>query len=182
MESYSIPDFAEEARRIVTKHDKAEPILEQLSPLLLRLATSRTWFEPKMLRSTLKNGAGVYPLFDAPGPGLSIRAVSWQPGAVAGPHSHGTWEVVAYAAGSVEHTFWVRRDNGMVPDHAVIEATEVRECATGDVVVFLPETIHSAKNLGSEPSLELQVNSVALKHVRRFAFDPEHDIVRQLRA
>ena len=76
MDPYSISDFAEEAQRIVLLHEKSELILERLPPLLLRLASGRTWFDPKMLQPTLANGAGVYPLFDAPGPGLSVRAVS----------------------------------------------------------------------------------------------------------
>ena len=182
METYSISEFVEEAQQIVARHDKPEPILEELSPLLLRLASAREWFDSKMLQPTLKNGAGVYPLYDAPGPGLSLRAVSWQPSSAAGPHNHGTWEVGAYVAGSLEHTFWRRLDDSTRPDFAEIEAEEVRKCESGDLVVFLPQTIHSARNLGTKPSLELQVNSIALRHVQRFAFDPQTNLVRQIGA
>ena len=181
MDPYSISDFAEEAQRIVLLHEKSELILERLPPLLLRLASGRTWFDPKMLQPTLANGAGVYPLFDAPGPGLSVRAVSLQPGADLGPHNHGTWEVGAYVLGSVEHTFWTRRDDGTREGFADLKPAETRHCAVGDVVSFLSETIHSVKNLGAEPSLELQVNSVSLRHVERFAFNPQTNTVRTIR-
>ena len=57
MESYSISQFADEAQQIVAYYDAPKPILKELSPLLRRLASDRAWFDPKMLRPTLKNGA-----------------------------------------------------------------------------------------------------------------------------
>ena len=73
---------------------------------------------------------------------------------------------------------WRRSDDGSNPDFADLQAGEERQIRNGDVVLLLPDDIHSVRNEGENTSLSLHIYGRALSSLERYEFDPINKIRR----
>ena len=169
----TLAQFLRELR--VTSARTADPrvAVELVRPLVVDLARSRSWVEPRLYECDPEQGFGAHLLHEEPDHTLAVFAGAWLPGRGAPPHNHGTWALVAGVDGEERNTFWTRTDDGTRPGQARIRRLEDRVLGPGEVITFRPDTIHSVINETSRVSLSLHVYGVHVNHANRSQFDPE---------
>jgi predicted metal-dependent enzyme (double-stranded beta helix superfamily) len=81
--------------------------------------------------------------------------------------------VVAGVDGPETNVFWKRLDDGARPGYAEIEKQASKVFDAGDVVTFLPDSIHSVLNETDRVTVSLHVYGRHLNYTGRSQFDPE---------
>jgi len=112
---------------------------------------------------------------------LAVFAGAWLPGRGAPPHNHGTWAVVAGVVGRETNVFWRRTDDGSRPGYAAIVKAGEKVFGPGDVVTFLPDSIHSVTNDTDAVAVSLHVYGTHVNYTTRWQFDPETRIAREFK-
>jgi predicted metal-dependent enzyme (double-stranded beta helix superfamily) len=171
--AYTLARFIDDLRRISREHQDPRDIIGAVRPLARDLALARTWLEPHHYRTDATQGFGAHLLHEEPDHTLAVMAAAWLPGRGAPPHNHGTWAVVAGVDGDEANTFWKRLDDGSRPGHADIARQGVVVFGPGEVVSFLPDSIHSVHNGGDRVTVSLHIYGKHLNYTGRSQFDPE---------
>lgn len=172
-QSYALSEFISDLRRITQETHEDRVIISGVRPLVQRLALSKVWLKECYSEANSQDGYGVHLLHQEPDHTLIVIAVSWLPGTYMPPHNHGTWAVVAGIDGAEKNIFWKRIDDCSRPGYAELKQVGEKICCSGDVLGFLPDTIHSLINEMGQTSLSLHVYGRHLNYTGRSQFDPE---------
>ena len=93
----------------------------------------------------------------------------------------GTWAVVAGVDGLEKNVFWKRVDDGSRPGYAEIVDFGEKVFGAGDVVTFLPESIHSVTNDTAAVTVSLHVYGKHVNYTARSQFDPETRVAKEFK-
>ena len=111
---------------------------------------------------------------------LLVFAAAWLPGRGPAPHNHGTWAVVAGVEGAETNVVWERLHDRSRPDQVAIRKVSEQIVGPGDVLTFLPDTIHSVVNHTQSVSVSLHAYGVNINFTPRAQFDPESSVERPI--
>lgn len=142
-----------------------------IQPLVRQLLTSSYWLQMEFINPPVKPGWSVRFLYQEYQYPITIQMVAWLPGNISPIHNHGTWGIVALVGGQEKNQFWRRSPTLEHPDR--IEQVGERVLVQGDIIGFLPDTIHSVEPLGEEPAVTFNLYGET-DYSRRFEFDPIH--------
>jgi predicted metal-dependent enzyme (double-stranded beta helix superfamily) len=145
VKTYGIAEFVGDLRRIAGETSDARAIIARVRPLARELAFAKAWLAPGHYRCDAEQGFGAHLLHEEPDHTLAVFAASWLPGRGAPPHNHGTWAVVAGVDGDETNVFWERLDDGSRAGYAELRKQSEKVFGCGDVVSFLPDSIHSVE-------------------------------------
>ena len=169
----TLPQYIDALRRIAKETSEPREIIRRVTPLARALALARDrWVEPGYYHADPAQGFGIHVLHEEPDHTLAVFAIAWLPGRSVMPHNHGTWAVVAGVDGPETNVFWTRLDDGSRKGFAEIEKQASKVFAEGDVVSFLPESIHSVMNETDQVTLSLHTYGKNLNYTTRSQFDP----------
>jgi len=178
---YDLKRFVDDLRAITGSISDEHEIIRRVGPLARDLALGRSWLEPRHYQCDAAQGFGVHLLHEEPDHTLAVFAGSWLPGRGAPPHNHGTWAVVAGVDGLEKNVFWKRVDDGSRPGYAEIVKAGEKVFGAGDVVTFLPESIHSVTNDTDGVTVSLHVYGKHVNHTTRSQFDPETRVAKEFK-
>jgi predicted metal-dependent enzyme (double-stranded beta helix superfamily) len=174
--TYSLDRFVQDLRAISAETSDPRELVARIGPLARELALSRSWLEPRHHTGDEGQGYGVHLLHEEPDHRLAVFAAAWLPGRGAPPHNHGTWAVVAGVEGPEKNVFWKRLDDGSRPGRADVRPQAEKVFGPGDVVTFLPDSIHSVVNETDRVTVSLHVYGRHPNHTGRSQFDPERGV------
>lgn len=163
---YRLYRFLTDLEDILASTPDVETILQTVRPLVRRLLTQSAWLQWQYLEPNPKTGWSVSMLYDEPDFALTIQNVAWNPGTVSPIHNHGTWGVVAILSGQEKNTFW--RPHHSNPSY--LEKVSEIVLDPGDIITFLPDTIHQVEVVGDEPVVSFNLYGVT-DYDSRFEFD-----------
>jgi predicted metal-dependent enzyme (double-stranded beta helix superfamily) len=178
---YDLKRFVDDLRAITGSTSDEDEIIRRVRPLARDLALARTWLEPRYYECDAAQGFGVHLLHEEPDHTLAVFAASWLPDRGAPPHNHGTWAVVAGVDGLERNIFWKRVDDGSRPGYAEIVKAGEKAFGAGDVVTFLPESIHSVTNETDAVTVSLHVYGKHVNYTTRSQFDPETRVAKEFK-
>ena len=164
--------FVDELRAITAATRDPREIVAHVRPLVRDLALARTWLQPKHYQCDETQGFGVHLLHEEPDHTLAVLAASWLPGRGAPPHNHGTWAVVTGVDGPERNVFWKRVDDGSRPGYAEIVEQGAKVFGPGEVVTFMPDSIHSVVNETDAVTVSLHVYGTHVNYTTRSQYDP----------
>ena len=179
--TYELKQFVDDLRRITARHTDPREVIGLVRPLARDLALARTWLEPRHYQCDESQGFGAHLLHEEADHTLAVFVGSWLPGRGAPPHNHGTWAVVAGVDGAETNVFWKRVDDGSRPGYAEIVRQGEKVFGAGDVVTFLPDSIHSVVNETGTVAVSLHVYGKHVNHTVRSQFDPDTRVERSFK-
>jgi predicted metal-dependent enzyme (double-stranded beta helix superfamily) len=171
--AYRLKQFIDDVRAITAACSEPAEIIGRVRPLVRDLALAKTWLDSRHYGCDQTQGFGVHLLHEEPDHTLAVFAAAWLPGRGAPPHNHGTWAVVAGVDGLERNVFWKRVDDGSRPGYAEIVKEGEKVFGPGDVVSFLPASIHSVTNDTDAVTLSLHVYGKHVNYTIRSQFDPD---------
>jgi predicted metal-dependent enzyme (double-stranded beta helix superfamily) len=172
---YPLDRFVRDLREITAETRDPREITSRLRPLVSALAVTPTWLAPQYAEPDTNQGFGIHVLHEEPDHSLMVFVAAWAPHRGVAPHNHGTWAVVAGVRGRERNVVWARADDGSRPGHAKLRKVGEHIVAPGDVVMMLPDSIHSVQNDTNDVTLSLHVYGFNLNLTRRSQFDPERE-------
>lgn len=179
--TYDLKQFVDDLRTITGASRDPREIISRVRPLARDLALARTWLEPRHYRCDATQGFGAHVLHEEADHTLAVFAAAWLPGRGAPPHNHGTWAVVAGVDGYEKNTFWKRVDDGSRPGYAEIVTQGDKVFGPGEVVTFLPDSIHSVTNDTEVVTVSLHVYGTHVNYTTRLQFDPQTRVAKELK-
>jgi predicted metal-dependent enzyme (double-stranded beta helix superfamily) len=174
--TYSLAQFVNDLRAVTGGTDDVREIVGRVRPLVQQLALGKNWLEPRHYICDTKQGFGAHLLHEQSDHSLAVLVGAWLPGRGAPPHNHGTWAVVAGVEGAEKNIFWKRLDDGSRPGHAEIRAQGEKVFGPGDVLVMLPDSIHSVVNETDRVTVSLHVYGKHPNYTGRAQFDPTRNL------
>ena len=179
--AYDLKHFVDDLRAITAEHSDPREIVARVRPLVQPLATARTWLEPRHYECDETQGFGAHLLHEEPDHTLAVFAAAWLPGRGAPPHNHGTWAVVGGVDGPEKNVFWKRTDDRTRPGYAEIVRQTEQTFDRGEVVSFLPDTIHSVTNETDRVTVSLHVYGKHINYTTRSQFDAVTRVEREFK-
>ena len=174
----SIEALAADVEAVLATTSDPRQITAKVAELARPFADDQGWIVPDCYLTDDSQGIGVKILHEGPDHGLLIETVCWQPGRGVKPHDHRTWGVVIGLEGDERNVSWRRLDDGTKPGFAELEEAEVTVARRGDVIVLMPDDIHSVTNEGDTPSLSLHIYGRSLAHTNRSEYEPSEKLQR----
>ena len=174
--AYTLDRFVNDLREITGETRDPREITSRLRPLARALAVTPTWLAPQHAKPDTNQGFGIHVLHEEPDHSLMVFVAAWAPGRGVAPHNHGTWAVVAGVRGRERNVVWARADDGSRPGHAKLRRVGETVVGPGDVIMMLPDSIHSVQNDTDDVTLSLHVYGFNLNLTRRSQFDPEREL------
>lgn len=164
---YRLYRFLTEVEDILT--GLVDPIdqLREIVPRVHRLLAG-SWLEIMPIVPDPDLGWDVVTLYDEPLFPLTVQMVAWAPGTQSPIHNHGCWGVVALLAGQERNQFWRRSPSDESPDR--IEEAGEQIVDPGQIITFLPETIHQITALGKIATVSFNLYGET-DYEQRFEFD-----------
>ena len=129
--------------------------LPQIRMRVRQLVTNSYWLQTQLPNLEDNRDASVLTLYDEIGYPLTVQNVIAKPGMVSPIHNHGTWGVIAILKGQERHTFWRRVDGDHQPFK--IEPTGEKKFGPGEIISFMPQTIHQVSTVENTPTLTFQL-------------------------
>jgi predicted metal-dependent enzyme (double-stranded beta helix superfamily) len=169
---YRLYRFLSEIEDLINNTPDNQAKIEQIIPRVRKLLTSSYWLALEFTPPEPEIGWSVNFLYDDYGFPLTIQMVAWLPGNVSPIHNHGTWGIVAIVEGKELNKFWRKTSNS--PDSQEIELVGAKILSSGDIIAFLPSSIHSVEPVNSvktEPTITFNFYGVTDYH-QRWEFDP----------
>ncbi|MGD1900210.1 MAG: cupin [Phormidesmis sp.] len=145
-------------------------LLPQIRMRVRQLVTNSYWIQTQKPAAHSKTGVGIQTLYDEIGYPLTVHTVFSLPGVVSPIHNHGTWGVLAILEGQEKHTFWQQIDPENNPYQ--IKPAGERMFNPGEIVSFLPESIHQVQAANGAPTLTFQLYGETQPSAR-YEFQPE---------
>ena len=173
---YGIAEFVRELREIAAETGDASEITRRVRPLVRALAVAPSWLAPAHAVPNEGQGFGIHVLHEEPDHSLLVFVAAWAPHRGVAPHNHGTWAVVGGVRGHERNTVWKRLDDRSRPGHARLESVGETVVGPGDVLMMLPDSIHSVANDTDDVTVSLHVYGFNLNLTRRSQFDPEREL------
>jgi len=172
-EPYRLYRFLTDLEDILDSVPDDRDRLIAICPLVRRLLSDSSWLQFAGTPPDERKGWSVTMLYDEPGYPLTVQMVAWAAGQQSPVHNHGTWGLVAMLDGEEQNDFWQRAGDATQPDRLI--ATETRTVQPGDIVTFLPETIHRVRALGDRPTISFNLYGTT-NYQQRFKFDLEQHV------
>ena len=179
--TYDLTSFITDLRSITAATDDPRDIVARVRPLARDLAIAKRWLQPSHYACDPEQGFGVHLLHEEADHTLAVFAVAWLPRRGAPPHNHGTWAVVTGVEGPETNVFWKRVDDGSRPGYAEIVEQGRKVFGAGQVVTFLPDSIHSVINETSEVTVSLHVYGMHINYTVRSQFDPAARVAQEFK-
>lgn len=171
-------DLPEKPYRLYRFLTELEDILEKVTddvsrinlivPKVRKLLNSSYWLSLEFITPETPPGWSVNFLYEDYEFPLTIQMVAWLPGHVSPIHNHGTWGIVAVIDGQEKNQFWQRVPSKKHPDK--IELVGEKILNSGDIITFLPDSIHNVEPLGQEAVVTFNLYGLT-DYSRRFEFD-----------
>ncbi len=167
-QSYRLYRFLTDLEDILTNIEGDRDRLKAIRPLVRKLLGNNPWLLTEYEAPDPELGWSVTMLYDEPDFPLTVQTVAWLPGQVSPIHNHGTWGLVALISGQEKNTFWQETD----PSNFTSNIKQVGELTLnpGDIIGFLPNTIHHVKALGDEATISFNLYGET-DYEQRFEFD-----------
>ena len=167
-QSYRLYRFLTDLEDILTNIEGDRDRLKAIRPLARKLLNNNPWLLTEYEAPDPELGWSVTILYDEPDFPLTVQTVAWLPGQVSPIHNHGTWGLVALISGQEKNTFWQETD----PSNFTSNIKQVGELILnpGDIIGFLPNTIHHVKALGDEATISFNLYGET-DYEQRFEFD-----------
>ena len=165
-EYYRLYHFLNDVEEILKKEPDDRRRLEFICFLVRRLLMSSYWLQSAARQPDPNTGWSVLKLYDEPSFPFSVQNSVWLPGQISPIHNHATWGVVALISGQEKNTFWQRLPNSTI-DRGVEKIGE-QILNRGDIIGFLPDTIHSIEVLGDEPAISFNIYGAATGEIIYF--------------
>lgn len=140
--------------------------LEAIYPLVRCFLADSAWLQYFPIAPNPDTGWAVEILYDEPDFPLTVQLVAWHPQQVSPIHNHGCWGLVALLRGQEENRFWGRSPAD--PNQLVTAGRQVLDA--GDLIGFMPDTIHQVEALGNEPTVSFNIYGET-DYDQRFEFD-----------
>jgi len=177
---YSLDDFIQEMTALVAAEPDQARRFDRGAPLIERLVRSPEAI-PTQFRSlgpASTRNATSYILHR--GPGLSVSAVVWGPGAHAAPHDHHTWGMIGVIGNGIQETRYRRVDDRARPDYAELVQDRINVVRAGEVSLLIPDVdeIHAMDNTTDQPTIEVHVYGTDLVGLDRCRFNLETGTVQ----
>jgi len=176
--SYTVDSFVADLRRLSAAHADPKDLLPEIAPLAAKLSAEADLTRPEFYEVDESQGIGITVLHEEADHSLLVETIVWAPGKGVLPHDHQTWGVVVGLDGVERNTIWRREDDRSQPGVAKLTAAHEADVGKGETIVFMPDDIHSVRNLGATPTLSLHIYGKSLAHVKRSEFDPKANVVR----
>ena len=165
---YTLQDFVEDARRIVSQGLSDGDTVEALTPLLQRVVAQPDCLDGVSDRSGPIRGSSVYT-----DENLTIRVVPWKPGSSTPVHNHNSWVLIGGVKGNERNTNYRRLDDGSRPWHARLEEAETVDIRAGICNSLLPPHDIHAVTIPEGEAVALHVYGTDLGREWRFQFNLE---------
>jgi predicted metal-dependent enzyme (double-stranded beta helix superfamily) len=168
-QSYRLYRFLTDLEDILTTIEGDRLRLDAIRPLVRQLLNNNPWLLTEYSPPDPELGWSVTMLYDEPSFPLTVQSVVWLPGQISPIHNHGTWGLVALISGQEKNTLWQE----IYQSNSISEIKQVGELILnpGDIISFLPNTIHHVEALGNEPSISFNLYGET-DYEQRFEFDP----------
>ncbi len=168
-QSYRLYRFLTDLEDILTTIEGDRLRLDAIRPLVRQLLNNNPWLLTEHSPPDPELGWSVTMLYDEPSFPLTVQSVVWLPGQISPIHNHGTWGLVALISGQEKNTLWQE----IYQSNSISEIKQVGELILnpGDIISFLPNTIHHVEALGNEPSISFNLYGET-DYEQRFEFDP----------
>ncbi|HEV8638768.1 MAG TPA: hypothetical protein VG370_31540 [Chloroflexota bacterium] len=180
--------FVRSVREIVgTEPDPARAI-DRLREPFGRLLRDEGWLPEQFARpaerSGMGGGIGSYLLYRNAERTLSLSSLVVPAGAQTPVHDHLAWGLVGLYRGEQFEEVFARRDRGAAPGRADLEVVERRHLRRGEFYDLLPPDgdIHRVVAANEQPSVSIHLLRNDVGCVRRHAYDPEAQAVRDFRS
>jgi len=153
---YRIYHFLNDLENVLGSEKNDRQRLTLIRPMVRRLLMSSYWIQKAIAPIDPKTGWSLRKLYEEPFFPWTIQTALWGTEQESPIHNHGTWGVVAIISGTEHNSFW-KRINPSNPEDLRVE--KVGECVLypGDLISFLPETIHSVKAIENEPVASFKI-------------------------
>jgi predicted metal-dependent enzyme (double-stranded beta helix superfamily) len=161
---YRLYRFLTEVEDILEAAVDDETRVRKILPLVRKLLTSSEWLQLEYIDPNRDRGWSVLTLYDEPEYPLTVQMVAWSPGMVSPIHNHGTWGIVALLNGQEKNTLWQSNTQG-------IDLIGEIAINPGDIIGFLPDTIHQITAIGEEPTISFNIYGET-DGSSRWEFDP----------
>jgi predicted metal-dependent enzyme (double-stranded beta helix superfamily) len=181
-DGYGLDDLVREMRRVTAKTKLPAEILRQLTAPARRLALEPSFLEPHFHDCDPAAGFAIHSLHEEADHSLSVVLAALLPGRELPPHNHKTWALQVGIESEALNLAWRRTDDGSRPGHADLDETGRLSFGPGDVLVFMPEDIHSIVNSSSRLALSLNLYGVSYAAAHSEKFDPRAHTVKPLLA
>jgi predicted metal-dependent enzyme (double-stranded beta helix superfamily) len=153
---YRIYHFLHDLEEVLRLENDDRLRLSKIRPMVRRLLMSSYWIQKAIAPIDPKTGWSLRKLYDEPLFPWTIQTALWDIGQDSPIHNHGTWGVVAIISGIEQNSFW-RRTNPSNPKDLTVEKTGECTLYPGDLISFLPETIHSIRAVGESPVASFKI-------------------------
>ncbi|AFY37427.1 hypothetical protein Lepto7376_1056 [[Leptolyngbya] sp. PCC 7376] len=163
-EDYRLYRFLTELEDLLRENPDDASLVRQIAPMVRRLLTSSYWLQGSYSEPDPKKGWSVDMLYDEPEFPLTVQMVAWQPGTVSPIHNHAAWGIVAFVNGSEKNILWRESESGD------IESVGEQTFEAGDIVTFVPETIHHIEAIGDDTVVSFNVYGKT-DYQNRYQFD-----------
>jgi len=171
-----LPRFVNGLRVVTAETNDAQEIVSRVLPLAREFALEKSWLEPRHRICDPEQGFGIHLLHEEIDHSLAVVVGAWLPGRGAPPHNHGTWAVVAGVEGAERNVFWRRFDDGSRSGYAELRVEGEKVFGPGDVLVMLPDSIHSVVNDTNHVTVSLHVYGRHPNYTGRAQFDPDRNL------
>ena len=165
---YTLQDFVEDARRIVSQGLSAGDAVEALTPLLQRVVAQPDCLDDISGESGAVRGSSVY--VDE---NLTVRVVSWKPGSSTPVHNHNSWVLIGGVKGNERNANYRRLDDGSRPWHAKLEEAETVDIRAGVCNSLLPPHDIHAVTIPEGEAVAVHVYGADLGREWRYQFNLE---------
>lgn len=172
----SLAQFVNDLRAVTAVTKDPQEIVSRVRPLTRELALAKTWLEPRYHVCDPEQGFGIHLVHEESDHSLAVLVAAWLPGRGAPPHNHGTWAVVAGIDGAEKNIFWKRLDDGSRSGYAELRVQGEKVFGPGDVLVMLPDSIHSVVNETDRITVSLHVYGRHPNYTGRAQFDPDRNL------
>ena len=142
--------------------------VKAIMPLVRHLLTSSYWLQMEYLEPSPKTGWSVKMLYQEQDYPLTIQMVAWLPQHTSPIHNHATWGIVALISGQEKNQFWKRAPTEKYRDRIELVGEQILE--PGDIIAFMPESIHSVEPMGDEPTITFNLYGQT-NYKQRYEFD-----------
>ncbi|NJM45749.1 MAG: cupin [Alkalinema sp. RU_4_3] len=160
---YRLYRFLTEVEDILANNSNPQAQLQQIVPRVRYLLDHSPWIAMPIFPNP-DTGWEVLMLYDEPDFPLTVQIVAWAAGTVSPIHNHGCWGLVALLDGQEQNQFWQRSEDQL-------ETTTTQLLNPGEILTFLPDSIHQITALGDQPTISFNLYGET-DYQRRFEYDP----------
>lgn len=156
--TYTLDEFGEDVRRVLTKHGEAPEGILRLGPSLQRLAKEGGDLWPLGEPAQGSSGLPARTLYRDPHQRFVLLLVQFRPNTPTAIHSHEGWVVTCVLSGSDHHTTWRRVEEESTPSRVKLEVAQDHHMFPGEIGYLFNEPYNIHRNwAGAEGVTEIHL-------------------------